>query len=55
MATAWEGLKVDAADAVLGVPERFTPRQHDALASDGLFVYRWARKGGQYRLEQLQP
>lgn len=55
VATAWEGLQVDAADAVLGVPERFTPRQHDALASDGLFVYRWARKGGQYRLEQLQP
>jgi branched-chain amino acid transport system substrate-binding protein len=52
---AWERLQVDADDAVLGVPERFTSRQHDALASDGLFVYRWARKGDQYRLEQLVP
>ncbi|HSR22090.1 MAG TPA: ABC transporter substrate-binding protein [Candidatus Eisenbacteria bacterium] len=52
---AWEALQVDADEAVLGVPERFTPRQHDALASDGLFVYRWARKGDQYRLQQLVP
>jgi hypothetical protein len=55
VARAWEGLQVEADQTVLGVPERFTPQQHDALASDGLFVYQWVRKGGRFRLTQLAP
>jgi branched-chain amino acid transport system substrate-binding protein len=55
VARAWEGIRVTADEAVLGVPERFAPGQHDAIAAGDLFVYRWARSGGQYRLQQLVP
>jgi len=55
VARAWENLQVDPDQAILGVAERFTSRQHDALASDGLFVYQWTKKGDQYRLKQLAP
>ncbi|HXM56575.1 MAG TPA: ABC transporter substrate-binding protein [Candidatus Dormibacteraeota bacterium] len=55
VARAWEGLQIDPDQSTLGVAERFTPRQHDALASDGLFVYQWIRLGTQYRLKQLAP
>lgn len=55
VARAWENLQVDPDQAILGVAERFTPRQHDALASDGLFVYQWTKKGDQYRLKQVAP
>jgi branched-chain amino acid transport system substrate-binding protein len=51
--SAWEGLRVAAGDAVLGVPEQFTPGQHDAIGASGVFLYRWARKGAQYRLERV--
>jgi branched-chain amino acid transport system substrate-binding protein len=54
VAHTWELLQIDAGQSILGAPERFTPRQHDALASDGLFVYQWTtQRGDQFRLKQV--
>lgn len=53
VARAWEQLELDANQSILGVPERFTPRQHDALAADGLFLYQWTQRGDQFRLRQV--
>ena len=52
---AWEQLDVRAEDAALGVEERFAPGQHDAVGADGLLLYQWVKRSGQYRLQPLRP
>jgi branched-chain amino acid transport system substrate-binding protein len=53
VAAAWQSLDVPAAESVLGVRERFTADDHDALPPDGLHVYQWAKGGGGWGLKQL--
>jgi branched-chain amino acid transport system substrate-binding protein len=53
VAKAWERLDVPAAQSLLGVRERFTPDDHDAVPVDGLSVYQWARNGDRWGLKQL--
>jgi branched-chain amino acid transport system substrate-binding protein len=53
VARAWETLDVPASQSVLGVRERFSPTDHDAVAPDGLFVYQWTRTGDRWTLKQL--
>jgi branched-chain amino acid transport system substrate-binding protein len=55
VARAWEGLRLTADQTVLGVRERFGPGQHDAVGTDGVFVYQWVQNGDQFRLKQLSP
>jgi branched-chain amino acid transport system substrate-binding protein len=55
VARAWEQLQVDPGQSILGAAERFTPQQHDALASDGLYVYQWTKASDGYRLKQMAP
>ena len=53
VARAWETLDVPASQSVLGVHERFSPGDHDAVPADGLFVYQWTRSGDRWTLKQL--
>jgi branched-chain amino acid transport system substrate-binding protein len=53
VAKAWEGLDVPAAESVLGVRERFTRDDHDAVPADGLGVYQWVKNGDRWGLKQL--
>lgn len=50
---AWESLRLGGDETALGVPETFSASDHDALGSGDLFVYQWARRGQQLRLQQL--
>ena len=53
VARAWERLDVPAEQSLLGVRERFSPSDHDAVPPDGLFVYQWTRTGPRWGLKQL--
>jgi branched-chain amino acid transport system substrate-binding protein len=50
---AWQALDVPAAESLLGVRERFSPADHDAVPPDGLFVYQWTKNGTGWLLKQL--
>jgi branched-chain amino acid transport system substrate-binding protein len=53
VAHAWERLDVPAAQSVLGVRERFSVDDHDAVPPDGIAVYQWVRNGPAWGLKQL--
>ncbi len=53
VAKAWEALDIPASDSLLGVREHFSPTDHDAVPSDGLNIYQWARTGPRWWLRQL--
>ncbi len=50
---AWEDLDLGQTDTVLGVPERLSAADHDAVGVNSVLIYRWARVGGRYRLNQI--
>lgn len=53
VARAWERLDVPAAESVLGVHERFSPADHDAVPADSIFVYQWVKNGDRWGLKRL--
>lgn len=53
VAKAWSRLDVTPADSLLGVRERFTPDDHDAVPVDGLSVYQWTKLSDHWALKQL--
>ena len=51
---AWEKLDIPATQTVLGVRERFTPQDHNAVPQEGVFIYQWEKdSAGKFRLKQL--
>lgn len=50
---AWETLDLDASETVLGVRERLSAADHNAVGQTGLMLYSWAKEGNRYRLRQL--
>jgi branched-chain amino acid transport system substrate-binding protein len=53
VARAWERLDLPAAQSVLGVRERFSADDHDAVPPDAIAVYQWAKNGATWSLKQL--
>ena len=53
VARAWEALDLPAQQTRLGVREKFSPADHEAVALDGVAVYQWARSGSRWFLHQL--
>lgn len=52
---AWQTLDIPASDSVLGVRERFSPSDHDAVSPDGLCLYQWMKTGDRWWLRQVAP
>lgn len=52
---AWQTLDIPASDSVLGVRERFSPSNHDAVSPDGLCLYQWMKTGDRWWLRQVAP
>lgn len=51
---AWETLDIPATQNVLGVREKLSPSNHNAVPQEGIFVYQWAKQpDGKFRLKQL--
>jgi hypothetical protein len=51
---AWEKLDIPATQNVLGVREKFSPTDHNAVPQEGIFIYQWAKQpDGKFRLKQL--
>ena len=50
---AWETLDLDASETVLGVRERLSAADHNAVGQTGVMLYSWAKEGNRYRLRQL--
>ena len=51
---AWESLDIPASQTVLGVRERFSSSNHNAVPEEGIFIYQWAKQpDGKFRLKQL--
>jgi branched-chain amino acid transport system substrate-binding protein len=55
VAKAWEGLDLPPTETVLGVHERFSPVDHDAVPMDGLSIYQWVKNPDRWSLKQLSP
>jgi len=51
---AWEALDIPPTQNVLGVREKFSASNHNAVPQEGIFVYQWAKQpDGKFRLKQL--
>jgi hypothetical protein len=50
---AWEGLAFDQSETLIGVPERLSAANHDAVSPSSVLIYEWAKVGGKFRLRQL--
>jgi branched-chain amino acid transport system substrate-binding protein len=51
---AWQGLDIPATQNVLGVREKFSASDHNAVPQEGIFVYQWVKQpDGKFRLKQL--
>lgn len=51
---AWETLDIPATQNVIGVREKFSATEHNAVPQDGIFVYQWSKQpDGKFRLKQL--
>jgi branched-chain amino acid transport system substrate-binding protein len=51
---AWESLDIPASQTVLGVRERFSASNHNAVPQEGIFIYEWVKQpDGKFRLKQL--
>ena len=50
---AWESLALDQSETVIGVPERLSAANHDAVSPSSVLIYEWAKVGGKFRLRQL--
>jgi ABC-type branched-subunit amino acid transport system substrate-binding protein len=48
---AWEGITLPPSESALGVQE--TGRTHETVPASGIFVYRWARQGNRFQVNQL--
>jgi len=53
VARAWERLDVPATESMLGVHERFSPADHDAVPPDSMFFYQWVKNGDRWGLKRL--